>query len=180
MLKMITFCICLLILLLSCNNAQNKETSQDGNDSSKTITEKNDSYTTQSNDTVNKISQNIQTQKNIGKQMYAIVVFSTFDSSINDKIAHFTDIFIVDSEITSDDEVKIIENKTFEYKRKVKNSEVIDHKLKCFDTTKEVHQYVENFRLGLRYRPTDISTFDSIANYTTERAFLRNYYNMEE
>lgn len=179
MLKMITFCTCSLILLSSCNKSSQKETSKGINDSSKIVSKKIDSSIIQSNDTVNKINQNTQAQKKIGKQMYAIVVFSTFDSSINDKIAHFTDVFIVDSEITNEDEIKTIQNKTFEYEKKVRNSKVIDSKLKCFDSTKELHQYIENFKLGLRYRPTDISTFDSIANYTTERAF-RNYYNLEE
>lgn len=177
--KMITFCICSLVLLSSCNKSSQKDTLHGRNDSLNMMFKQNDSPINQSNDTVNKINQNIQAHKSIGKQMYAVVVFSTFDPSINDKVAHFTDIFIVDSEITNEEETKIIQNKTFEYEKKVRNSKVIDSKLKCFDTTKELHQYIENFKLGLRYRPTDISTFDSIANYTTERAF-RNYYNMEE
>ncbi|KIA82618.1 hypothetical protein [Kaistella jeonii] len=112
--------------------------------------------------------------------MYGIVVYSTYDSALEDKVAHFTDVFIVDSEITSEEEIQIIENKINEYAKKIKSSKVIDKKLKCFDTTKEVHQYIEYFRRGLSYRPTDISTFDSIANYTLERAVLRNYYNMGE
>lgn len=112
-------------------------------------------------------------KKEVGKRMYAVVIYSTLDSEYDEELGHFTDIFIVDSEITDAQQTELIDKKVFTDHRVSSNEKINIKRLKCFDTKKEAHDYIERFRNSLFFRPADFTTFDTISNYTTSRIMQR-------
>ena len=112
------FILILLQFLFSCENkiTENTKVSME----SPQIETRKDSVGLESNNlskskrkdkTKQKENNSLQSDKTTGKKIYGVVLYTVYDEGLSENLPKFTEIFLVDSEITNEDEQRIINSK---------------------------------------------------------------------